>query len=141
MRAIVLGAAAGGGLPQWNCGCENCRLAREGRIPAASQSSLAVSGDGRGWAILNASPDIRSQLAVTPALHPTGARASPVRAVLLTNGDIDHVAGLLGLRETQRFDLFATAEILGILAANRVFDALDPGLVRRRPVAIGERST
>jgi pyrroloquinoline quinone biosynthesis protein B len=139
MRVIVLGAAAGGGLPQWNCGCENCRLAREGRMPAASQSALAVSGDGRGWAILNASPDIRSQFAVTSALHPTGARESPVRAVVLTNGDIDHVAGLLGLREKQGFDLVATPEILRILAANPVFDALDPSLVRRRPVTIGER--
>jgi pyrroloquinoline quinone biosynthesis protein B len=139
MRAMVLGAAAGGGLPQWNCGCKNCRLAREGRIPPATQSSLAVSGDGGAWAILNASPDVRSQLAATPALHPTGVRASPPRAVLLTNGDIDHVAGLLGLRETQPFDLFATAEILRVLAANPVFGALDPGVVRRRPVAIGAR--
>src|SRR5689334_349347 len=105
MRAIVLGAAAGGGLPQWNCGCENCRLARTGAISSASQSSLAVSGDGRGWAILNASPDLRAQLGACVALHPTGVRDSPVRAVLLTNGDIDHVAGLLTLRERQSFVL------------------------------------
>jgi len=137
MRAIVLGAAAGGGLPQWNCGCENCRMARAGEIPAASQSSLTVGADGHGWAILNASPDIRSQLAATAALHPTGSRDSPIRAVLLTNGDIDHVAGLLGLREKQRFDLFATGEILAVLAANPIFAALDPALVRRRPVALG----
>ncbi len=139
MRAIVLGAAAGGGVPQWNCGCENCRLARQGLIPAASQSSLAVSGDGRHWAILNASPDIRSQLAATPALHPRAPRTSPLSAVLLTNGDIDHVAGLLGLREKQAFDIFATSEILGILAANPVFGVLDPVLVQRRPVAMGQR--
>ncbi|MGR3447901.1 MAG: MBL fold metallo-hydrolase, partial [Paracoccus sp. (in: a-proteobacteria)] len=93
MRIIVLGAAAGGGLPQWNCGCANCRAARAGRIPSLSQSSVAVSADGRDWAILNASPDIRTQMAATPALHPTGPRDMPMRAVLLTNGDIDHVAG------------------------------------------------
>ena len=137
MRAIVLGAAAGGGLPQWNCGCGNCALARSGEIPAASQSSRAASGDGAAWAILNASPDIRSQLAAAPALWPRGPRDTPVRSVLLTNGDIDHVAGLLGLREKQPFTLFATAEILGVLAANPVFAALDAGLVERRVVALG----
>ena len=134
----MLGAAAGGGLPQWNCGCRNCALARAGEIPRASQSSLAVTFDGRAWAILNASPDIRSQLAATAALHPTGPRASPVRAVLLTNGDIDHVAGLLGLREKSPFELLATAAILEVLAADPVFGVLDPGLVRRRPVRLGE---
>jgi pyrroloquinoline quinone biosynthesis protein B len=139
MRAIVLGAAAGGGLPQWNCGCGTCRLARSGELPAASPSSLAVSADGRAWAVLNASPDIRGQLATTPALHPTGPRESPLGAVLLTNGDIDHVAGLLGLRERQGFTLFATREILDVLALNPIFDALDPRLVRRRAVALGER--
>lgn len=132
MRAIVLGAAAGGGLPQWNCGCLNCGLARAGEIPGASQSSLAVSANGVDWAILNASPDIRNQLAATPALHPKALRDSPVKAVLLTNGDIDHVAGLLGLREKQGLSLHATAEILDVLAGNPVFAALDPALVTRR---------
>lgn len=132
MRTIVLGAAAGGGLPQWNCGCLNCGLARAGEIPGASQSSLAVSADGVDWAILNASPDIRTQLAATPALRPRALRDSPVKAVLLTNGDIDHVAGLLGLREKQDLSLHATAEILDVLAGNPVFAALDPALVTRR---------
>lgn len=137
MRAIVLGAAAGGGLPQWNCGCLNCVLARAGEIPGASQSSLAVSADGVDWAILNASPDIRNQLAATPALHPRELRDSPVKAVLLTNGDIDHVAGLLGLREKQGLSLHATAEILDVLAGNPVFAALDPALVTRRAQTLG----
>ena len=79
-RARILGAAAGGGLPQWNCGCENCRLARAGEIPAQTQSSLAVSANGTDWAILNASPDIRAQLATTPELHPTGLREMPLRS-------------------------------------------------------------
>lgn len=137
MRAIVLGAAAGGGLPQWNCGCLNCVLARAGEIPGASQSSLAVSADGVDWAILNASPDVRNQLAATPALHPRELRDSPVKAVLLTNGDIDHVAGLLGLREKQGLSLHATAEILVVLAGNPVFAALDPALVTRRAQTLG----
>ena len=74
LRIIVLGAAAGGGLPQWNCGCPNCAAARAGRLPSLTQSSVAVSADGAEWAILNASPDIRAQLQATPALHPTGPR-------------------------------------------------------------------
>lgn len=139
MRIILLGTAAGGGLPQWNCGCGNCAAARAGRIPMMSQSSIAVSADGRNWAILNASPDIRQQLAATPALHPGGPREVPLRAVLVTNGDIDHVAGLLTLRESQPFDLFATATIHAALAANPMLSALRPDLVARRTVALEER--
>ena len=120
LRARILGAAAGGGLPQWNCGCDNCALARRGDIPAQTQSSLAVSADGAGWAVLNASPDIRDQLARTPELHPTGLREIPLRAVLVTNGDIDHIAGLLTLREMQPFTLFATPQIHEVLRANPV---------------------
>ncbi|WP_112873126.1 pyrroloquinoline quinone biosynthesis protein PqqB [Paracoccus endophyticus] len=136
MRIIILGAGAGGGLPQWNCGCVHCNAARAGRLDAMSQSSLAVSADGETWAILNASPDIRAQLAATPALHPTGPRTLPLRSVLVTNGDIDHVAGLLTLRESQAFDLFATAAIHAVLDANPVFGALNPDLVTRRALAL-----
>lgn len=135
-RARILGAAAGGGLPQWNCGCENCRLARAGEIPSQTQSSLAVSADGENWAILNASPDIRAQLAATPELHPTGLREMPLRSVLLTNGDIDHVAGLLTLREMQPFTLFATAGIHEVLAENPIFSALNPSVVTRANVEL-----
>ncbi|MGN7867461.1 pyrroloquinoline quinone biosynthesis protein PqqB [Paracoccus sp. 22332] len=136
MRIIVLGAAAGGGLPQWNCGCGNCNAARAGRIPAMTQSSVAVSADGRDWAILNASPDIRAQLAATPALHPTGLRDMPLRSVLVTNGDIDHVAGLLTLRESQPFALYATPVIHAALSANPMLAALREDLVPRRTVAL-----
>lgn len=136
LRACILGAAAGGGLPQWNCGCPNCALARRGAIPSLSQSSVAVTGDGVGWAVLNASPDLRVQFAATPALHPTGPRVSPLRSVLLTNGDIDHVAGLLSLREQQPFTLFATQDILEIIATNPMFDALAASEVKRTPVRI-----
>lgn len=139
MRIIVLGVAAGGGVPQWNCGCRNCADARAGRIPRLSQSSIAVSGDGGSWAILNASPDIREQFARTPALHPRSLRGSPIASVVLTNGDVDHVAGLLTLREKTPFDLYATPEILEALAANPIFGVMDAELVARRPVALGDR--
>ena len=138
MRIIVLGAAAGGGLPQWNCGCGNCNAARTGRIPAMTQSSVAVSADGRSWAVLNASPDIRAQLAAVPALHPTGLRDVPLRSVLVTNGDIDHVAGLLTLRESQPFALWATPAIHQVLAANPMLGALRDDLVARQPVALDQ---
>ncbi|ABV92199.1 coenzyme PQQ biosynthesis protein B [Dinoroseobacter shibae DFL 12 = DSM 16493] len=135
-RAHILGAAAGGGLPQWNCGCDNCNLARSGTIPPQTQSSLAVTADGTSWAILNASPDIRGQLADTPALHPTGLRDLPLRAVLVTNGDIDHVAGLLTLREMQPFRLFATAGIHEVLAENPIFNAVNATVVPRETIAL-----
>ena len=134
MRIIILGAGAGGGLPQWNCGCPNCLAARAGRLAPMTQSSIAVSADGREWAIVNASPDIRAQMAATPPLYPTGPRDMPLRAVVLTNGDIDHVAGLLSLRESQPFTLCATPAIHEVLAANPMLAALDPDLVDRRPV-------
>lgn len=137
LRILVLGSAAGGGLPQWNCGCANCRRARRGEIPARTQSSVAASADGERWAIVNASPDLRLQLAATPALHPRGLRHSPVEAVLVTNGDIDHVAGLLSLRERQPFALHATAETTEILKANPMTRALDPEVVAWRQVAPG----
>lgn len=138
MRIIILGAAAGGGLPQWNCGCANCDAARAGHIPALTQSSVAVSVDGRDWAVLNASPDIRYQLSMTPALHPTGPRDMPLRSVLLTNGDIDHVAGLLTLRESQPFELFATAAIHDALAQNPMLGALREDLVPRRTIRLDQ---
>ncbi|UWR21885.1 pyrroloquinoline quinone biosynthesis protein PqqB [Sulfitobacter sp. S190] len=135
-RAQVLGAAAGGGLPQWNCGCMNCNLARAGDIPAQTQSSVAFTGNGRDWAILNASPDIREQMARTPALHPTGPRSLPLHSVLVTNGDIDHVAGLLILREQQPFTLFATGEIHQVLGDNPIFNALNHDLVKRSVITL-----
>ena len=84
MRLRILGAAAGGGLPQWNCGCRNCADARDGRIPSMTQSSVAVSADGLTWVVLNASPDIRAQMQAEPALHPQSLRGTPMGAVILT---------------------------------------------------------
>jgi pyrroloquinoline quinone biosynthesis protein B len=145
MLIKVLGSAAGGGFPQINCNCRNCADARAGKpgFRSRTQSSLAVSTDGRHWVLLNASPDLRQQVAATPALLPradagpgTSPRASPIRAVVLTNGDVDHIAGLLSLREGFAFTLYATERVLATLAANRIFDVLDPQLVGRVPLPV-----
>lgn len=133
---LTLGAGAGGGLPQWNCDCGNCRASRGGRLPAMTQSSVAVSRDGREWVLLNASPDVRVQLAAAAALHPVGLRQSPLRAVVLTNGDIDHVAGLLSLREKSAFTIHATGATLDILRDNAVFRVLDPALVTEAAIGL-----
>lgn len=137
-RGLVLGAAAGGGLPQWNCGCQNCRLARDpaSGVRPQSQSSLAVSLDGRSWAVLNASPDIRQQIIDNSALHPKALRDSPIKSVLITNGDIDHLAGLLILREKQPLEIFVTAAIAEIIDDNPVFRALDPAFVKRHTITL-----
>lgn len=133
MRVLVLGAAAGGGLPQWNCGCECCRCARRGErgVVPQTQSSIAASADGQSWILCNASPDLRQQLTATPALQPRDLRHTPVAAVVLTNADVDHVAGLLSLRERQPFTLAASARVHAALAASRIFDVLQPDCVAR----------
>lgn len=143
LRALVLGAAAGGGLPQWNCNGANSAgfWGRGAGLEPATQSSLAVSVREGEWVVLNASPDIRAQIMARPQLQPRdaaahGLRDTPIAAVVLTNGDIDHIAGLLTLREKQRFDLWATPTILEVLKANPIFDALDPALVTRRSVGL-----
>ena len=142
MRIIVLGSAAGGGFPQWNCACPGCRRARapDPLARPRTQCSLAVSGNGgESWYLLNASPDLRQQVLATPALFPRlGPRHSPISGVVLTNGDIDHVAGLLSLREGQPLTVHATRRILSVLDANPMFNALNRELVDRRPVDLGE---
>lgn len=141
MRILVLGAAAGGGFPQWNCRCPNCNRARGGD-PAArplTQSSLAVSANGSDWFLLNASPDLRQQIGENPQLHPRrDGRDSPVAGVVLTNADVDHVAGLLTLRESWPMTLYAHPRIQDVLAANAVFNVLNPDFVRREPVGMDE---
>jgi pyrroloquinoline quinone biosynthesis protein B len=140
LTAIVLGAAAGGGYPQWNCRCPVCRLAWEGdgRVKPCTQASLAVSADGAHWVLLNASPDLRAQLAATRTLHPREAlRDSPIAAVVLTGAEIDQIAGLVNLRERQPFALYGTPECLAAVAANAMFDALAPDVVKRQAVAPG----
>lgn len=136
MKLVILGAGAGGGLPQWNCGCRNCADARAGLIPRMTQSSVAVSPDGADWVILNASPDIRGQFEMTPQLHPRGLRDTPIAALVLTNGDIDHIAGALTLREKTPFAVYATASGLDILNSNSVFGVLDPELVKQQRIEL-----
>ncbi len=110
MRARVLGSAAGGGLPQWNCACAICSLARAGdpRVRPRTQDSIAVSSDGEGWHVLNASPDVRAQIEASRCLHPRSARGTPIRSIVLTNGDLDHVLGLFSLRESTPLVVWAT---------------------------------
>lgn len=113
MHIKVLGAAAGGGFPQWNCGCRNCRDARAGApdtIPL-TQECVAISADGARWFLLNASPEIRSQIESYVPLHPRGPRHSPIAAVVLTNGDLDHTLGLLSLRESHPLVVYATEHV------------------------------
>ena len=128
-------------MPQWNCRCPVCQLARAGeqRVAARTQASIAVSADGESWGLVNAAPEILAQIAANGVLHPReGSRHSPLRSVLLTNGDVDHVAGLLSLREAQPFVLYATAEIHAVLRANSIFNVLNPAVVDRREVRLGE---
>jgi len=139
LTAIVLGAAAGGGFPQWNCRCRVCRLAWEGdpRVKPRTQASVAVSGDRQHWVLLNASPDLRAQIQAIPALQPhDGQRGSPIAAVILTGAEIDQIAGLLTLRERQGFSILATAETLEVVAANPVFSVLGADIVERKAVAL-----
>jgi pyrroloquinoline quinone biosynthesis protein B len=145
LRAIVLGAAAGGGFPQWNSAGPGCLRARAGdpAAPSRTQASLAVSGDGgRRWALLNAAPDLPAQIRATPALHPRpeggAVRHSPIAAAVLTGAEVDTIAGLLSLRERHPFALYGAAPALAALAANPIFGVLDPVLVPRRPLPLDQ---
>jgi pyrroloquinoline quinone biosynthesis protein B len=139
LRVVVLGAAAGGGIPQWNCGCDVCLKAR-GEHPElrSTQASIAISADGEHWFLINASPDLRQQLIATPKLHPQKGRLrhSPIAGVILTNGEIDAVAGLLSMREGSPFSIYAHPKVLAILKANSIFDVLSEKNVRREPIEI-----
>ncbi|KYG24017.1 pyrroloquinoline quinone biosynthesis protein PqqB [Bradyrhizobium sp. AT1] len=141
LRVVVLGAAAGGGVPQWNCGCEGCRAAREnGHELQRTQASVAFSGDGEHWFLINASPDLRQQVNATPQLHPKGGmlRHTPIAGVILTNSEVDAVAGLLSMRESSPFTIHAHEKVLAILASNSIFNVLNEKYVRRQPIAINE---
>jgi len=139
LRLIVVGSAAGGGFPQWNSNDPASQRARVGD-PAAlprTQSSLAVSADDRHWVLFNASPDLRQQINSTAALLPrNGKRDSPICSVVLTNGDVDHVAGLLTLREAHPFSIYATTRVLSVLKGNSIFNVLNSELVERRSLLL-----
>lgn len=118
MQVKILGTAAGGGFPQWNCACRNCRYSRSGTFPGRPRTQLqvAVSSDGISWFLLNASPDLRTQIEANSFLHPRGSlRHSPISGVLLTSADLDQSLGLLLLRELHPLQIFATASIRRIL--------------------------
>ncbi|WP_417687770.1 pyrroloquinoline quinone biosynthesis protein PqqB [Roseibium sp.] len=141
MKIRVLGSAAGGGFPQWNCNAPLSRAVREKRpgFLVRTQSSIAASSDGQGWAVFNASPDIREQIAAAPELQPASGgplRHTPIKAVVLTNADVDHIAGLLSLREREPFVLYATSRVLKTLAANSIFNVLNPEVVERRELPL-----
>lgn len=139
LRVVVLGAAAGGGVPQWNCGCTVCREARNEHPEfRRTQASIAISADGDHWFLINASPDLRQQLIATPKLHPkAGAlRHSPISGVILTNGEVDAVAGLLSMREGSPFTIYAHRRVLAILETNSIFNVLNEKNVPRQPIEV-----
>jgi pyrroloquinoline quinone biosynthesis protein B len=139
MKVVILGAAAGGGFPQWNSHAPACQRARAGdpAAPARTQAGLAVSADGDAWFLLNASPDLRQQLEASPFLHPShGLRSSPIAGAILTGSDVDAIAGLLNLRERQRLTIYATAKVLGVLDANPIFEVLARDVVQRQAIAL-----
>ena len=139
MLVSVLGAAAGGGFPQWNCNCDNCRRLRAGtlRAKARSQIQVAVSADGRAWHLLGASPDLGKQIESNPCLHPRhGLRDSPLASVVLTCAEVDQSLGLLLLREMHTFAVYATASVRDILLEdNSMF-----GMLHRVPEQVAWRA-
>jgi len=142
VKIRVLGSAAGGGFPQWNCGCANCREGRRGwgRARPRTQESIAVSADGQSWFLINASPEIRAQIEACPALWPRADRHSPIAGILLTNGDMDHCLGLLSLRESHPLVVYATEAVhAGFTENNVLYRTLErfPGQVTWRPLELG----
>jgi pyrroloquinoline quinone biosynthesis protein B len=124
VRAVVLGSGAGGGVPQWNCACAGCVAARSGLIPSRTQDSVCTSADGERWVLLNASPDVRVQLERTRELHPTSKRGTPIRAIILTNADVDHVLGLFVLRESEPIVVWCTRTVRAAIEANVLVKSL-----------------
>ncbi len=120
MKIRVLGSAAGGGFPQWNCNCHNCHRFRHQKFPGTSrtQSSIAVSTDDNRWLLFNVSPDIRAQLEAFPAIQPKeGVRGTGIHAIVLIDSQIDHATGLLLLREGKPLDVYCTEMVKQDLSA------------------------
>jgi pyrroloquinoline quinone biosynthesis protein B len=143
VKILVLGAAAGGGFPQWNCNDATARRARNGdpKVRPLTQSSIAVTADGQRWVVFNASPDLRQQIGERPQLQPAAdapMRSSPISAVVLTNADVDHITGLLTLRESQPLTLYGHSRVLNVLARNAVFNVLNADFVARCPLPLEE---
>lgn len=113
MKIQVLGSSAGGGLPQFNCNCNNCKAYREGSttVKRRTQSSITISEDGENWVLFNASPDILEQIHNSPFLHPTKLRETKIKAIVFIDGQIDHTTGLLMLREGCPHEVYCTKEV------------------------------
>jgi len=124
MQLHVLGSAAGGGVPQWNCGCKNCTAARAHRLPQRTQASLAASADGKAWVLFNVTTDIRAQLAADPLLAPRSARETPLGAIFLTDANVDHCAGLLDFRQAGELAIYSTQAVRETLLRNEIFAPL-----------------
>jgi pyrroloquinoline quinone biosynthesis protein B len=142
MRIRILGSGAGGGVPQWNCGCSNCAAVRAGstKILARTQDSIAISAQKDTWVLCNASPDIRQQIESFSELHPKASRHSPIAAIILTNGDLDHVLGLFSLRESYPLVVYATHAVWrGLVDHNALMRTLRrfDGQVTWRPLVPG----
>jgi pyrroloquinoline quinone biosynthesis protein B len=128
MHILILGSAAGGGFPQWNCGCRNCVGVRNHKFPgkARTQAQIAISSDSSSWFLAGASPDLARQIEKSPQLHPRSSRDSPITGVVLSSADLDHVLGLLLLRELQPSRVYAASSILSILREeNSMFGMLN----------------
>ena len=146
MELVILGAAAGGGLPQWNCaGGQSLRVWQNNQAPQ-TQASVAIGSFETGYVVINASPDLRQQIIENAQLHPQadhrdGARNSPIKAVVITNADVDNVAGLLNLREKQFFDLYGPRKVLEIINDNPIFSVLDPQFVTQHALETEQHFT
>ena len=139
MRVTVLGSAAGGGFPQWNCACRNCVTARSGAAPRRLVASLAVSADSDRWVLVNAGCDISLQISLTPELQPRASRESPIVALLLTDANIDHTAGILEFRQADRFSIYSTALVKQTVGEHPMFAQFERNNKQWHSFASGNR--